>query len=237
MSAQAAPAIGPVRRHGKAPRAAPLARLLVAPLLLAPASAMSLAPSREWRFNVTLDGAPIGYHRFALSDRGAERELLSEARFRVRILFIPAYRYVHDSAEVWNGDCLARIEARTDDNGERRIVRGATSNAGFVLANAAHDTRLDACVQTFAYWNPSILAATHLLNPQTGEYVPVQVTHLGSESLSLRGTVQASEHYRLTGRAAGGEGLLIDLWYSPHRDWLALESTTADGRRLRYQLQ
>jgi hypothetical protein len=33
---------------------------------------------------------------------------------------------------------------------------------------------------------------------------------------------------------AGGKPLHIDLWYSLAHEWLALESLTPDGRRLRY---
>jgi len=198
---------------------------------------MTARPVNEWRFSVSLDGKPIGYHHFELVERGAERELRSEARFAVKFLFIDAYRYAHDNRELWRGDCLAQIEARTDDNGTRNVVRGAQSAARFVVSTAQRITELDSCVRTFAYWNPQILDATHLLNPQTGEYVPVRVVRLGEDTLAIRGIAQAAERYRLIGDAAGSERLRIDLWYSPSREWLALESTTEDGRRLRYQLQ
>ena len=214
-----------------------IAALLASGLCVLPATAMNARPVDEWRFSVSLDGKPIGYHRFELVERGAERELRSEARFTVKVLFFDAYRYAHDNRELWRGDCLAQIEARTDDNGTRKVVRGTQAVAGFVVSTAQRVIELDSCVRTFAYWNPQILAATHLLNPQTGEYVPVRVVHLGADTLAIRGVAQATERYRLVGDAAGGERLQIDLWYSPSQEWLALESTTQDGRRLRYQLQ
>lgn len=209
----------------------------LATLCTVSASATAPGPAREWRFNVSLDGSPIGNHRFALRERGSALELHSEARFNVKFLFFNAYRYVHDSQELWQGDCLDKIDARTDDNGSRQAVRGAMTSARFVIFGSGGDTELASCVQTFAYWNPQILGATRLLNPQTGEYVPVRVDYVGAESLTVRGTPQASGHYRLTGDATMGEDLRIDRWYSPSQEWLALESTTADGRRLHYQLQ
>jgi hypothetical protein len=84
------------------------------------------------------------------------------------------------------------------------------------------------CVQTFAYWNPSILEARRLLNPQTGEYVYVEVTPMGREIIAG----QQTERFRLLGD--GRSPLEIDLWYTPARDWVALESRTPEGRRLRY---
>jgi hypothetical protein len=171
------------------------------------------AAAREWSFDVSLDGRPIGEHRFVLRDDAGARELTSEARFRVRLLFFDAYRYDHRAQERWRGDCLERLEARTDANGKKTVVDVEPT---------------DACVQTFAYWNPSILEARTLLNPQTGEYVPVRVQKLGTEMLAG----QAAERFRLVG--SGREPLQIDLWYTPARDWVALESLTPEGRRLRY---
>ena len=37
----------------------------------------------------------------------------------MRFLFIDAYHYEHSARELWRGDCLERLDARTDDNGER----------------------------------------------------------------------------------------------------------------------
>ena len=177
-----------------------------------PATGADLA-TREWRFNVSLDGKPIGNHRFVLRDVGESRELTSEARFRVRVLFFDAYRYDHRALETWRGDCLQQLDASTEVNGKRTVV---------------DVTPRDECVQTFAYWNPSILRASRLLNPQTGEYVPVQVRDLGSELIDG----ETTDRFRLIG--GGQTPMEIDLWYSPARDWLALESRTPEGRILRY---
>ncbi|MBM3367684.1 MAG: hypothetical protein FJY43_05290, partial [Betaproteobacteria bacterium] len=93
-----------------------MSRVLFAVLLLAAAPAF--AEARAWEFRVFLEEREIGRHRFILSGQGAQRELRSEARFDVRILRIPAYRYRHDALEHWRGDCLVSLSATTDDNGE-----------------------------------------------------------------------------------------------------------------------
>lgn len=195
---------------------------------LAGGHAFALAASeREWRFDVSLDGRPIGEHRYVLRETGESRALTSEARFRVRVLFFDAYRYDHFAQEAWSGDCLEQLDARTDANGKETLVTGQRELGEFRLTGGASKP-LDSCVQTFAYWNPDILEARRLLNPQTGEYVDVTVQKMGRENLAG----QPAERYRLL--AGGRTPLTIDLWYTPARDWLALESLTAEGRRLRY---
>lgn len=192
------------------------------------AATASHATTREWNFDVSLDGKPIGEHRFTLHEHGDIREIDSQARFNVRFLFINAYRYEHRARELWTGDCLQSVEARTDANGKPRVVEGERADGVFRIRNGSGAVFQDACVQTFAYWNPSILDARRLLNPQTGEYVDVKVMPMGREVIDG----QSAERYRLIG--AGETPLQIDLWYTAARDWVALESLTPEGRRLRY---
>ena len=175
-------------------------RLLV--LLLLPFSAE--AATQQWHFKVYLDAREIGYHRFTLTRNGAERELVSEARFEVTLLGFRAYRYRHDALERWRGDCLQSLASRTDDNGERLSVEWRASGA---------------CEMSFAYWNPRILDAPRLLNAQTGELKPVQVTRLGEG------------RWRLDAEALAP----IELAYAGG-DWVGLE-TTARGRRLTYRIE
>ena len=44
--------------------------------------------AKEWNFNVSLDGKPIGEHRFVLDETGNQKQLSSEARFNVKFLFL-----------------------------------------------------------------------------------------------------------------------------------------------------
>jgi hypothetical protein len=90
-----------------------MARLLIALLLSAEPTA-SLAATGAWDFRVLLDGREVGRHQFTLDVEGERRELRSAAQFAVRVLFIDAYRYLHDAVERWNGDCLQSLDARTE---------------------------------------------------------------------------------------------------------------------------
>lgn len=185
---------------------------------------------RTWSFRVLLDDREIGEHQFTLRAAGEERELRSEARFDVRLLFVNAYRYRHEALERWDGNCLQSLTARTETNGERLAV-SATARDGrlFVERPAALEAH-EGCVMSFAYWNPQILKAQRLLNSQTGELLPVSITPLGEETRPVRGEPRVAQRHRIQ-----APGLQIDLWYADGR-WIALEAPAAGGRRLRYEL-
>ena len=196
--------------------------------LIPPGSAA--ASNREWRFEVFLDDEPIGHHSFELSSEAQTQRLRSEARFRVKVLGFTLYTYAHQSLELWQADCLQRVEASTDDNGTDFHVRGERRGEQLLLENQAGESRIPGCVMTFAYWNPAILEQQRLLNVQTGEYVPVSVEQLGKSTLEVDGRAVPATHYRI----ATDEND-IELWYSNERDWLGLRSTTRGGRQLDYR--
>jgi hypothetical protein len=209
-----------------------LAWLLVAAITIwLPQSVIAQDTARNWNFSVYLDDKPIGYHHFELRQQGERSELRSTARFDVKVLFINAYKYVHDDSESWQGDCLQSMTASTDDNGKQLSVKATKQGDEVGVTNREHHYTLPGCVMSFAYWNPLMLQQTHLLNAQTGEYDAVTIKLIGEVTLQVRGINQLVKQYRLTGNK-----LSIDLWYSPAGEWLALQSTTESGRRLRYVL-
>jgi hypothetical protein len=191
---------------------------------------LAVAQPDAWNFRVLLDGREIGQHRYALSTKDGERELRSEARFDVRVLFLSAYRYDHQAVERWNGDCLRSLVARTDANGRRESVDAAERDGRLVVNRPKQRSEHQGCVMSFAYWNPRILDERQLLNSQTGELLPVTVTALGEETVAVRGQRLAAQRHRITGK-----DLQIDLWYAGGR-WVALQAPAAGGRNLRYEL-
>lgn len=196
-----------------------------------PAMAGARAPAKTWEFEVLLDGTPIGSHRFALTSRDGGYQLDSEARFDVRFLFFNAYRYRHNNTEVWSNGCLQSIRSTTNTNGESQFVSGLSIDERLVIRADDDERAIDGCVMTFAYWNPEFLEQTRLLNPQTGEYLPVAVERLDPKEIPANGGRGAAEAWRLR----AGE-IELTVWYSVEREWLGLESVAQGGRILRYEL-
>ena len=211
----------------------PLYSLLAAGLLMTTAVGSTPQPNdRDWNFTVYLDDDPVGHHRFTLTETEAMRKLRSEARFTVKVLMIEAYRYAHESNENWQGDCLATIDARTDDNGDQSSVQGNARDGRFELKKGVRAETLPACIMTFAYWNPLMLKQSRLLNPQTGDYTTVRIAAQGREMLPVRGQPVSTDKYHLD---AGK--FQIDLWYADGGRWVGLDSLLDNGRKLRYRME
>ena len=207
-----------------------LGRGLLATLSMA-ASLPALA-TQTWDFRVFLDQKEIGTHRFDLVDRDGQRELISEARMAVKLLFVTAYTYDHHDVEHWNGDCLSKLSSTTDDNGDKHRVDVQRRDGETVVQTLEGTQHLGQCVLTFAYWNPAMLQQTELLNSQDGKHVKVKITDAGADAIDVRGVKTPARRYELR-----SEKLSIDLWYSDKQEWLALESKTERGQKLIYKLK
>jgi hypothetical protein len=190
-----------------------------------------MAAEQVFHFDVSLDRKPIGTHRFSVRREGGGERIHSIARFDVRILGIPAYRYRHEATERWDGGCLAAMNATTNDNGRSLQVSGLRQDERFQLEQPAA-TSLPACLSAYAYWDRDrLLRQRALLNPQTGKLDALRVEAVGRETLEVKGESVQAERFRL--HAAQN---VIDLWYSLRGEWLRLEST-AGSRRLVYRLR
>lgn len=189
-----------------------------------------IARADEWNFRVLLDGREVGRHLFSVRESGGERWVTSEARFDVRILFIPAWRYDHRAVERWEGGCLRALDSRTVTRGEQESVVARAEGDRLAVTRNGGRAEYDGCVMSFAYWDPRFLRESRLLNSQTGEMTPVVIRSQGVEPVEVMGSRRMAERHRIA-----GEGLQIDVWYAQGR-WVALEALAAGGRVLRYEL-
>jgi hypothetical protein len=194
------------------------------------AAVPAVANAGPWKFRVLLDGKPIGHHHFTLQQGGDARTLKSEARFDVKLLGLTVYSYRHTATEHWQGGCLAELDARTDDDGTVSTVQARREGEALTVTGTQGSRSLEGCVLSFAYWNPSILDQTRLLNAQTGKEEAVRIESLGIKNIEVADGSVPARHYRIT-----GVDQPIELWYSQQGDWLALESTVSRGRRLSYR--
>lgn len=184
--------------------------------------------SGSWNFKVLLDDKPIGQQSFTLTKaEGDKRELRSVASFDVKFLGITVYRYRHQTAEQWAGDCLVGLQSTTDNDGTPLAVKARKEGNQLVVDPAdGSSTALEGCVMSFAYWHPLLLKQTRLLNAQSGVYEKVRVELLGQTKVEAQGKTVDATCYTIF-----GPGQPIVLSYSAQGDWLRLESAVSGGKR------
>lgn len=191
------------------------------------------AANQTWQFDVLLYGKRIGSHTIQIDSRGAEQTVDIKVAFDVDLLLFSAYTYLHKNREIWRSGCLKRLDATTNDDGEKLWVKLEQLDTETKVATPKRNRVIPThCVKSFAYWDRSILEANKLLNTQTGEYMAITVKKQPDEKITIRGkTIQSSRYHIATSK------FTIDLWYSQNGDWVGLESTMEDGNTLKYVLK
>lgn len=209
------------------PRAAWLASLCLAALPLAVA-AQEVA---VLNFQVQLDGKPIGTHVFRVNGPDTARTVASEAAFDVKLLGVTVYRYRHQAREQWAGDCLAELDAQTEDGSDSTRIRARLQGGALLVEGPGAPQRLPACVMGFAYWHPALRQQTRLLDPQSGRLENVQVREAEAGTLEAGGRTVPARRWRIEGPASP-----ITVWYGMDGRWLGLDAELRGGRQLRYRL-
>lgn len=188
--------------------------------------------TRTYDFKVLLDNDEIGRQRFEVASNGTRTRIHVQADFKVTFLLITVYTYHHTNDEIWEGSCLRSIEAETNDNGDRFFVKGRVQDGRLVWRTQAGNRTAESCIKTYAYWNSDWLTGDRLLNSQTGELDQVDIRELGEETIRVHGTPTPTTHRRII-----TDKFTIDLWYTLSGEWVALQSTTKEGKTLHYTLQ
>jgi len=189
--------------------------------------------AQTWTFTVLLDGEPIGEHRFVVATKAdGSRQVISEARFQVRLLGVPVYRYEHRAEETWQGDCLQSLQASTLDGGESTRVDVRTAQGKLDIRIAQGQEQIDGCLMTFAYWNPAMQRQNQLLNVQTGRVERVQLTRAATAQIDVQGRMLSAQRWRLSGVERP-----LDIWWTTDGQWVGLDATVSGGRKLAYRLR
>src|SRR2546428_13000446 len=146
-------------------RALPWHRILTAVVLLAGALSAIPAFAREWHFDVSVDGLPIGTHDIIVQEKGDARSVQSDMRYGVALL---GASYHQHAEETWQADCLTRIDTRTEEKGRVTTVAGRLEAGAFIITPASGGERLRPGGLSLPSWEPKGVRAEALPKPPNG---------------------------------------------------------------------
>ena len=185
--------------------------------------------AQQLKFAVFLNDDEIGFHKFAVNPIAGGEAVSIEASFDLEIFFINVFSYRHQAEELWQQGCLVSLNSTTTENSDEEFVKSSIVDGALQVQSVEHNTSLTNCVISFAYWDVKRLQAEYLLNSQTGEYVPAELTAMGKTYFEFGGNTIVATQYRLF-----AEDAFINLWYDDNNVWMALQTEVKGGRVLTY---
>ncbi len=212
-------------------------RLLTALLfLLLAAPAWALPPfldgnaSRRLEFDIVRHGETIGIHSLAFSNRAGTVEVEFRVNVLVTLLSIPVYRYEQHGTEVWEGDTLKSLVAKSNDNGTVHSVRAERHGARIrVVTN--RETLDIAEMPTMTLWRAIPPHVTQAIDPTDGKPSPVFATDKGWETITVRGAPIRAHRWAWDGE------MKRQLWYDESGALVQMHVTGSDGSDIYYVLR
>ena len=182
-----------------------------------------------YTFDVFFDDRLIGEHQFVRSTTETGEEIVtSRASFALKILFFNAFKYEHSSREKWRDGCLVELEATTNTKkGEQTTtLRNQSGEPSLTVNGDAKDLpNGDSCLSSFAYWRTDLSKRTLLMNAQSGDFIPVEMsTSTDPETIERRTIIAANK-------------LNIEVQYDSRGKWIGLQTALSNDHQLTYRLK
>lgn len=161
----------------------------------------------QYTFTVLKDGDPVGRHRIAFDREDDRIEIREETEIEVRFAMIPVYSFEHEGRQVWQDGRAVRIDATTNDNGEKFDISVRANGNGYVRTVNGRVDKFDESTTVLAFWNRDTLKHHAFFSAVEDKTLDASFTFVGQEKITLAGEEVDAEHYRMVGDEER------ELWY------------------------
>lgn len=187
--------------------------------------------SAQIRFNVLRKGKPFGTHilDFQRQDDGSLK-VVNDIDLIVKFGPITAYRYDHESVEMWRDGQLVSLTGETRKDGKDLRVTAELADNALQIDGTNFNGELPADMIPSSHWDSREVFADEILSSEGGQALQVQTTRLGEDILTIDGVEVPATKFRLK------SDLDVYLWYDEQGRWVKCQFT-ARGQTIEYVLE
>lgn len=180
---------------------------IAAALLLAIPSLAFGGESGGYSFTVLSDGRPIGSHRIVFEHEGDRVEIQEATEIEVSFATVPLYTFEHQAHQLWRNGRAVRIDATTNDNGEKLDITVRDTDDGYVRIVNGRVDRFDEQASVLALWNKDTFDHDAFFSAVEDKVLNASFEYVGKESIIVAGQRLQTQHYRMLGDEEH------ELWY------------------------
>jgi hypothetical protein len=178
-------------------------------VLATPSPVAAAGEAGEFTFTVLQDGNPVGQHRFMFERQGDRVEIQETTEIEISFATIPLYTFEHEKRAVWRNGRALRIDALTNDNGEKLDISVRDTGRAYVRTVNGRVDRFDESRVVMAYWNPDTLHHDSFFSAIEDKTLDATFRYVGSEPITVAGRRVEAQHYHLAGDDPR------ELWFDP----------------------
>ncbi len=201
--------------------------IFVAILLALPAAEVE---SREYR--ILVDGKPAGSYRMTISKQPDGTVVQAgQADVMVQVL-LKKFVYSCRGQETWKDGKLIKLEASTNDDGKRYLVRVEPVGSDLRVTVNGKTHTAPAAASSTSHWHlPADRRQGDItrIDTDNGRVVTGKIFHVGRENVMASGQSIAADHYRIASVAPA------ELWFDG-ADRLVRQETAEEGHKVVLEL-
>ena len=176
----------------------------------------------EVKFDIIRKNKVIGSHEIKFIENDDILLVETNINIEVKILFITAYKFEHQSTETWDKGNFIKIEAHSDFEDEREyFIKGHDENNLFLASGMDGKLKLDENILPSNFWNINILKEKEIFDTQKGIMRKIEVKDLGSEEIKVnRINIKCNKYLFNASRNPKDKGPFPEytLWYAENNE-------------------
>lgn len=185
----------------------------------------------EIRFDVLRKGKPFGSHvlTFAPQEDGT-LQVVNDIELTAKIGPFTAYKYRHDSTEIWTDGALTSLIGETRKDGEDLVASATAEGDVLAIEGTNFVGTAPASVIPSSHWHSREVFSSEILSSEGGQLLDVETEDMGRETLTIAGQQIEATKFKLV------SDLTVYLWYDDTGRWVKC-AFSARGQDIEYVLQ
>jgi hypothetical protein len=160
--------------------------LLIVTLFCLDIYSFPIPKNGEVKFDVIRKNKVIGSHEIRFTENDDVLIVETNIDIEVKVLFVSAYEFAHQSTETWISGNFTKITAHSDFEDEREyFIKGQDNNDSFLASGMDGKLELNKNILPSNFWNIDVLKQKEIFDTQKGVARTIEVEELGYEEIKV----------------------------------------------------
>ena len=187
-----------------------------------------------WRKNKV-----IGKHEILFFEKNGNLNIETNIDVEVKILFVTAYTFSHQSVEIWKDGKFIKIDGYSDFEDEREYFIKGEVKDGFLFASGMDgELKLDKNLIPSNFWNIDVMYQDEIFDTQKGIVRKLDVKQVGKELITINNEkINCTKFILNATRHPKDKDLFPEytLWYSKNKELMKFQfKSTIDNKIIKF---
>ena len=209
---------------------------IIATLLCLSAQSFPIPKNGEAKFDIVRKNKVIGTHEILFYENNGDLSVETNIDIIVKILFVTAYTFSHQSKEIWRNGNFIKIDGHSDFEDEREYFILGEVKHGFLFASGMDGKlKLNQNLIPSNFWNIDVMYQDEIFDTQKGIVRKLSVKEVGNEIIAINNKKIGCTKFILNAtRHPKDKDLFPEytLWYSVDKELMKYKFRSTKNKKI-----